>query len=148
MWATNLIENLKMNTQVRLSQQQHISLDTCVCQQLVVRPQPLPGHFTFLHSSSPAVTFYTFWNFIQDQKFRGPAVKKITFESGPQELCFWCPKYLPKKRELSNNVPLIVVICYFNLENMFWIQIKSCILQGCCNLAKKKENAGISMNFS
>ena len=42
---------------------QYISLDTCVRQQLVVgrvRPQPLPGHFTFqLHSSSPPVTFYT-----------------------------------------------------------------------------------------
>ena len=40
--------------------QQYISVDTCVCQQLVVRPEPLPGHFTFQpHSSSQAVTFYT-----------------------------------------------------------------------------------------
>ena len=51
-----------MNTQVHLSQQQHISLDTCVCQQLVVgcvRPEQLPGHFKFRHSSSLQVTFYT-----------------------------------------------------------------------------------------
>ena len=45
------------------SRGQYISVDTCVCQQLVVgrvRPEPLPGHFTFqLHSSSPPVTFYT-----------------------------------------------------------------------------------------
>ena len=62
MWATKLIENLKMNTQLHLSQQTHISRDTCVCQQLVVgcvRPEQLPGHFKFRHSSSLQVTFYT-----------------------------------------------------------------------------------------
>ena len=49
--------NLKMSTFfVAYFSEQYISVDTCVCQQLVVRPQPLPGHFTFQRHSSSSST--------------------------------------------------------------------------------------------